>query len=145
MIAEIETAIVERLTSLKDDQGLRVMAFPDKPDELGRAMPKGQVLVGFKRENLEPPAAARNLGTSTIQPWRLEFELSLQLKDLRSHAGAYEVIRKIRELLTGYHPAESDRCLYETNAEFVDLNEGIWFYAMTFAIDLVYLKKSWSN
>lgn len=141
MLETIEQSLLDQLEPLTK-LGLRVVGFPENPEELGRPISYGQVLIGFKRESLQPPSHHNN-GVSIVQPRRVEWDVVLQIKNLRSHAGAYPVMDKIRDLLTGFRPPDTLRPLYETQADFVDLRDGIWTYNMTFAIDLIYTKKPW--
>jgi Gp37 protein len=141
MLAEIEAAIVERLQPLQE-QGIKVFAFPDNPNELGRPFTGGQILVGFKDENLSEPQG--NVTTAhIIQSQTLQFELSLQLKNLRSHTGALPVMDAVRDLLTGFKPPNVTHPMYQTKGGFVDLDSktGIWFYSMVFLCRRQYQKK----
>ncbi len=116
MLAEIEAAIVEQLQPLQE-QGIKVFAFPDNPSELGRPFTGGQILVGYKDEDLsEPPG---NVTTTTIiQTQTLQFELSLQLKNLRSHTGALPVMDAVRDLLTGFKPPNTTHPMHQTKGDY---------------------------
>lgn len=138
MLVELEEAIVQRLQSLQDN-GVKIIGFPDNPSELGRPFPSGQILVGFKKESLGQPAAVVTTAP-IIQPWTIEFELSLQLKNLRSHSGAYPIMETIRDLLSGFRPPMVTRPIYQVQGGFVDLKDGIWFYSMIFACHTTYQK-----
>jgi hypothetical protein len=139
MIAEIEESILQRL-QLLNDGGLRIAGFPDNPQESGRSMPNGQVLVGYKKESLEPPNTFIE-DTPVIQKWTLEYEISVQLKNLRSHTGAYPVMDEIKELLTGFRPSPINQPLYQIQGGFVDMKDGIWYYSMIFGVRTNYIKK----
>ncbi len=142
MLAEIEETIIERLSPPLIEMGLRVAGFPDNPQELGRPMPSGQVLIGYKKDSLETPNTfAQN--ASMIQKWVIEFEVSLQLKNLRSHIGAYPIMDSIKNLLTGFRPSVINQPLYQIQGGFVDMKDGIWYYSMVFGVRTNYIKKPW--
>ena len=139
MFFEIEAAIVQQLSPLQDS-GLQVLAFPDNPQALGRPAPKGQVLVGYKSDQLDPPGSINS--STIIQKQTIEFEVSIQLKNLRNHSGVYPVMVQIQELLTGFKPiGHQTQAMYKVRGGFVDISEGTWFYSMVFACPLSYLRK----
>jgi hypothetical protein len=139
MLAEIEEAIINRLQTLQDD-GVRVIGFPDNANELGKPMGVGQVLVGFKKESLSS-ATGNVLTAPIVQTHTLKFEISLQLKNLRSHSGAYPIMDRIRQLLTGFKPIELLKPMYQSEGGFIDIKEGIWYYSMIFDLQTYYTKK----
>jgi hypothetical protein len=141
LIGEIEQAIINRLEPLIQ-QNLKVVGFPDNPKELGHPVGIGQILVGYKKEGLTVPQTFV-ASAPIIQDWVLSFELSLQLKNLRSHTGAYPVMGTIRNLLTGYKPPVIQKPLYQSEGGFVSVNEGIWYYSMIFSLKTQYVKKPW--
>jgi hypothetical protein len=142
LIDQIEKAIIERLAPLKT-QKLRVEGFPDNPDELGKPVVIGQVLVGYRKDTFsKPPTFVES--APIIQDWMLSFELSLQLKNLRSHTGAYPIMGKIRNLLTGYKPVVQ-KPLYQSEGGFVSIKDGVWYYSMVFSLNLQFVKKPWEN
>jgi hypothetical protein len=62
-------------------------------------------------------------------------ELILRKKDLRSHQGAYEVIDKVRELLTGFVPDSNDgRVCLPVSDRFDSFANGIWRFAMSYEV-----------
>jgi hypothetical protein len=141
MLAEIEQAIVNQLLQPLQSDGVRVTGFPDNPNDLGRPVGIGQVLVGFKKESLSPVTSGV-LTAPIIQTHTFKFEVSLQLKNLRSHGGAYPLMDKIRSLLTGFKPlGEASKPMYQSEGGFVDLKEGIWYYSMIFDVPATYCKK----
>ncbi|MGA7934727.1 MAG: Gp37 family protein [Kovacikia sp.] len=136
-IEQIEDAIVKRLEPL-NNSSVRVYPFPDNPQELKK--PAGdRVLVGFRREVFSTPQSNNPL--APIQQQRsLQFEVVLQLKNLRTHAGAYPVMARIRDLLSGSFP-DKNKPLYQTAGGFVDVTEGLWTYSMTFTLQTFYVKR----
>ncbi|WP_016949767.1 Gp37 family protein [Anabaena sp. PCC 7108] len=143
LIDEIEKAIIERLEPLKAEK-LRIEGFPDNPAELGKPVVIGQILVGYRKESLSKPSTFV-ASAPIIQDWTLSFELSLQLKNLRSHTGAYPIMGKIRNLLTGYKPPAIQKPLYQSEGGFVSIKEGVWYYSMIFSVSLQFVKKPWEN
>lgn len=127
MVDDIEKAIIQRLKSYVTD--LPVEAFPDRPTEFKKLpFQKGIVLVGFRSGRYSRPT---NLD-SIIQERVLEFAVTVQMRDLRGHDGAYGVLELIRQGLTGFCPLGDDRPLYPTEEVFLDQTENLWIYGMTF-------------
>lgn len=138
MLLEVEQAIVSRLTAVLPT--IKISPFPESPAEFGKPTTKSQIFVGFKKETLEAPQLV-NYDAPSIQPRILEYELIFRLKDLRSHTGVYEVIDQIRDCLTGFAPLPNSKALYESQSGFVDLDQGLWFYSMTFVLHHPYHRK----
>lgn len=131
MILEIETAILERLKAVLSTQ-VRVKAFPDAPGEVGVPAPRGQILVAYKRTSFkqltdQPPMIEASL----------EFEVSLQLANLRTHTGVYEILDIARHALFGFRPhPEANRGLFPVSESFQDLDEGIWYYTQSYTLPI---------
>jgi hypothetical protein len=127
MLLEIEQAILDKLKAALSTR-VRLKAFPDNPNEVGNPAPKGQVLVAYKRSSFKQ---------LTDQPpmveMMMEFEISLQLQNLRTHTGIYEILDITRRSLFGFRPhPEANRGLFPTNEGFQGLEEGIWYYTQSY-------------
>lgn len=135
MSADIEEAIFQRLLVPLRDLGVRVEVFPDEPRRLQGAAPNKLVLVRYQGSKSQPPAGNNPLSKAPINQQRfLRFEISLLIKDLRTHKNVYIVRDQVMALLSGFVPANSKRALYHLQDGFVQLFEGIWFYAMVFEL-----------
>lgn len=126
MIGEIEAAIVGRLAAQLT--GVRVEAFPDKPDTYNMHHPKGVVLVAFGRSTYSPPRAI----DLVVQERRIEWDITLLMRNLRDHAGAYDVLDAIRLVLTGWRTSGCGK-LMPVREQFLDQRQGVWTYVLTLA------------
>lgn len=132
-----ETWIVEQLEPLVS-QGYRVEPYLDQQ---GRPHGRGQVIIAYRRSRFSDPSGSNVRPTTITQSRQMEFEIILQLLDLRSHQGAYPVLAQIRDLLSGSAPGPLDRILQQTEEENLGQSEGIWSFAMTFATLSHYQKR----
>lgn len=124
MICEIEEAIVARLAGSLDK--LHVASFPDKPDAFKMSHPNGAVLVAYGREVYSKP---RDLSL-VVQERKIEWDISILTRNLRTHVGAYDVLDAVRMLLTGWR-TEGCSKLMPVRAEFIDQNQGVWTHVLT--------------
>jgi hypothetical protein len=133
MLQEIEKAIARHLEVLFVDKPLRLRAFPDNPKELGLPAPRGQILVGYKRSSF------RKVGDFPLSVEMLsEWEISLQLANLRTHTGVYPLLDLLRTSLFGFVPlAGMERGMYPVSEAFGDLDEGTWFYTQSWVAPLM--------
>lgn len=134
MLKQLETAILDKVRSLAAGSRSFVKDFPDKPSNLETVVPNGQVLVGYKRstfnliQNFYPITMTQNV----------EFEVSLQLKNLRTHNGIYSLIDVIRFGLIGFVPLQGiQRGMYPISESFVSFDQGIWYYSQVFVVPLL--------
>jgi hypothetical protein len=134
----LETEIVDRLTSLNTGV-VRVAATPEDASEL--RTPRGdRILVAFRGFALEAPENRINPHAQITQPGEIHFTIVIQVKDLRSHQGAFPLIRQILDLLTGFSPS-TGKPIYCTAADFVSNDENIWTWSMNFSAPTVYAKR----
>ena len=124
MIREIEAALVARIAERIPD--LHVAAFPDKPESFNLHHPAGAVLVAFGRETYSRPRALDVI----VQERRIEWDISILTRNLRTHVGAYEVLDALRLALTGWRPEGSGK-LRPVRAEFLDQKQGVWTHVLT--------------
>lgn len=130
MLAEAETAIVKRIETLLKGFEVTITPFPGDSDQVPKPGRKGQVFIGYKRSRFRVtsmlPATCEVIA---------EYELSLQLRDLRSHSGAYPILDAIRYALTGFIPLKgpSHKC-YPVQEGFVKAEDGVWYYAIIIAV-----------
>ncbi len=136
MLAEAEAAIVKRVEAILAPFEVNISPFPGDSDQQPKPGRKGMILIGYKR--------SRHRVTS-IQPMTIEiiaeFELSLQLKDLRTHRGAYPLLDAVRYAITGLIPLKGplSKC-YPVQEGFLKAEDGIWYYAMVVAVAMMQIE-----
>ena len=106
---------------------LHVQGFPEKPSEFRLLHPKGAILVHYQGGNY---SETKSLGC-ICQDKKLEFSITIVMKHLRSHEGAYEYLDKVRQILTGYKPENCTK-MYPTKEEFISEDSGLWQYSINF-------------
>ncbi|MBW4675966.1 MAG: Gp37 family protein [Desmonostoc geniculatum HA4340-LM1] len=136
MLAEAEAAIVKRVEAILAPFEVTIAPFPGDSDQQPKPGRKGMILIGYKR--------SRHRVTS-IQPMTVEiiaeFELSLQLKDLRTHRGAYPLLDAVRYAITGLIPLKGplSKC-YPVQEGFIKAEDGIWYYALVVAVAMMQIE-----
>jgi hypothetical protein len=136
MLQEIEAAIERHLATLLPKQQFRskVRAFPEDLKELHRPVPQGSVLVGYKRSSYsvieDSPLIVEELAL---------FDITIYIKGLRTHQGAYPLLDEICFLLMGWQSGchQQVRPAYVSDRRFLDVDtEQIWSYSITLTIPL---------
>lgn len=130
MVDTIESAIVGRLESQITD--LTIKAFPSRPEEF-KKLPvgnKGIVLVAYSGSALSDPTNMDAL----IQDRALEFSVTLQIRDLRGHDGAYDYLEDIRSALSGWSPTSDDRVMYMISEGLLRLIDNLWVWGQTWRL-----------
>lgn len=130
MVDTIESAIVGRLESQITD--LTIKAFPSRPEEF-KKLPvghKGIVLVAYSGSSLGAPTNMDVL----IQERVLEFSITLQIRDLRGHDGAYDYLDDIRAALSGWSPTSDDRVMFMTSESLLRLIDNLWVWGQTWRL-----------
>ena len=145
-IATIEDAIVNQLRS--QISSIEIAHYPDRPESWRMTHRVGAALVMYKGaqygELLDTAA--------TIQERKLEFEISVMMRDLGwavggdpsgPSPGAYTIIEAIRTALSGYQ-IPGCRKMYAVNEKFVkrDKQGGVWTYSSVFALSTVAVEAS---
>lgn len=137
-IDQLERSLVEQLKPLEEEFNIKVIAFPDA--ENIRPATQAFTLVGWVTEDLAPPNGRSLKTRSMIQDRTLRFEVAIHLKNLRSHAGAYAVIERIRELIAGHRLEEyPSAAFYTTAGRFVERDHGFWTYQVFAEIQIPYV------
>lgn len=124
-IETIENQIVEKLKSKITD--LYIASFPDKPQEYTFTHPKGAVLVHYQGGNY---GNSQSLDVISQQK-KMEFALTLITRHLKTNDGAYSLLERVKQILTGF---KIDGCskMYPTKEGFLVENNGIWQYSINF-------------
>ena len=126
-IREIENNIIEKL---KDTfPNILVKGFPDKPSEFLLLHSIGALLVHYQGSTYSNTDA---LGFVS-QENKKEFSITVVTRNLRTNDGAYELIDKIKSVLTGF---EIKGCseLSPSKDFFISENNGIWQYGINFTL-----------
>lgn len=129
-ILDIETAIIDRLKDQVSE--LLVIGFPESPAGYILTHPKGAVLVSYQGSSFSEPKS-----NFVSQIRRIEFDITLVVRNLRNHDGAYGYMDIIRTALTGYRVLDVAR-LYPTREGFLSEQSGMWQYGMSFAMNAVW-------
>ena len=126
-IEAIENQIVERLKSKITD--LYIASFPDKPQEYTFTHPKGAILVHYQGGNY---GNSQSLDV-IFQQKKMEFALTLITRYLKTNDGAYLLLEKVKQVLTGF---KMDGCskMYPIKEGFLTENNGIWQYTINFEL-----------
>ncbi len=145
-IATIEDAIVTQLRS--QISAIEITHYPDRPETWRMTHRVGAALVMYKGAEY-----GKLLDTAaTIQERKLEFEVSVMMRDLGwavggdasgPSPGAYSIIEAIRAALTGYQ-VPGCRKMYPVREKFIkrDKQGGVWTYSSTFALSTVAVEGS---
>lgn len=128
-IAEIEDAIIERLKSKITD--LEITGFPEKPAEYKLMHRKGALLVVFAGATYSEPKSADII----YQERKLEFDINIVMRHLRTHEGAYAYLDVVRVALTGFKISGTGK-FYPVREQFLSEEVGIWQYRITFACSM---------
>lgn len=126
-IKEIENSIIQKLKEAFPE--ILVEGFPDKPSEFILLHYKGALLVHYQGSTYSNTDA---LGFVT-QENKKEFSITVVTRNLRTNDGAYELIDKIKSVLTGF---EIKGCseLSPSKDFFISENNGIWQYGINFTL-----------
>lgn len=126
MIADIENALVARL--LEPLKPLVVESFPGDPQGYRLGSKKGAVLVVYQGSRRSPSRDRAVIA----QERTMLFDLVVMVRDLRSHIGAYPVLKTIDRLVLGFRPAGAAAMWVERD-EYIGHDDGVWSYSVTAA------------
>jgi hypothetical protein len=122
MLEMIEQAMVARLAAQLPN--LSVEPFPDNPGAYKLNHPMGALLVNYHGSDYRDPEST----DAMIQERKADWDITLQLRNLRSHVGAYPVIESIRAALQGWGQNEVGAAFWMVSDKFVDVLHGVWVY-----------------
>ena len=145
-IGTIEDAIVTQLRS--QISAIEITHYPDRPETWRLTHRVGAALVMYKGAHYGDLLDT----AATIQERKLEFEVSIMMRDLGwavggdaagPSPGAYAIIEAVRTALTGFE-IPGCRKMYPVSEKFVkrDKQGGVWTYASTFALSTVAVEGS---
>lgn len=130
MLAEAEAAIIKRIEAILTGFEVAFAAFPGETDKLPKPGRRGLAMIGYKRSRFR----LTSMIPATCEAIT-EFELSFQLRDLRSHRGAYPILDAVRYAITGLIPLKgpSHKC-YPVTEGFTGFEDGTWNYSLIIAV-----------
>lgn len=133
MLAEAESAIITRIEAILTGFEVAFAAFPGESDKLPKAGRRGLALIGYKRSRFR----LTSMMPATCEAI-IEFELSFQLRDLRSHKGAYPILDAVRYAITGFIPLKGpSHKSYPVTEGFTGFEDGVWNYSMIIAVAML--------
>lgn len=147
MIENIETKILETLEadSKKAKSPLEKIKIERCPEDAASRMMNaatGSVWIHFAGVKPSDP----NGIYSAVQEDVLYFDIDIIMRNLRTgntaivtdRAGAYDVIDRVRAVLTGFKPALKAKPMWMTNCELTEAGRGFWYYTARFAVRVPY-------
>lgn len=136
-IKTIENSMIEKLNT--DITDLKIEGYPDKPETYRLNHPKGAILINYFGSDFGKPMLREELESFIVQEEDELFRCIVSVRGLRDHQGVYDYIDRIKASLMGYHPVDSLRCkkMYVKQIRFVSEEDGVWTYAMLFAVKLL--------
>lgn len=123
MIKPVEEALIAEIKAVV---GLPVEGFPDAPASWRMTHAKGTVLVGFAGSTGGPDQTTDVL----VQQRDVEWDISVLVRNLRSHAGAYEILDAIRTALFGQRILGFSPLTLKKE-RFISHDDGVWLYVQT--------------
>lgn len=136
-IKEIENSIIEKLNTNITD--LKVEGYPESPDAYRLNHPKGAVLAHYFGSDFGEPLLGDEPSDFVAQEEKELFVVTLSIRGLRTHQGAYDYINGIKDILTGYQPIDSLKCkkMYPKQIRFISQMDGVWTYKILFSVKLL--------
>jgi hypothetical protein len=130
-VLALETDLVAKVQALMQPLGLKAEAYPDRPETYPFTHPVGVVLVLYRGSTYGPPKA-----TDVMTQGRdLDYELTVLVRNLRSHQGAYPVLDALRGGLAGWMAPGAIQGARLGRDGFQSRNEGgVWQYAVVLRI-----------
>jgi hypothetical protein len=122
--AELETALIARIQGAVPE-GVVAKAYPDNPRTYKIFAP-AEVLVVFRGGDYEPPRKT----DLVIQERTLQFELSVVVRSLAGHTGAYELLEIVRKAIQGWKPGLDCLPAYILRDQFLGMESGQWWWAV---------------
>lgn len=131
--AEIHSAIVARLSPLLSE-GVDVLGVGDR-DSDAMARRTKRVLVAYVASSFTAPS--EGFLAPLVQTRTLDFDVAVQLSNLKTYAEGYPILLRVLELLAGFVPlADIPRRLYPTRDAIEDVADGVYTWVMSFSINL---------
>ena len=149
MIETIETAILNALTADKAVTGsplakIQIERCPEDASARLMSSSVGSVWIHFAGIKTAEPKQVY----SVVQDDLLYYDLDIIMRNLRAgrdaivtdSAGAYDVMSRVRAVLSGLIPVTQAKPMYMTNCELTDAGQGFWYYTARFAVNVPYME-----
>jgi hypothetical protein len=129
VVNEIEDAIVSRLST--ELGSIDVRAFPSSAEEYKKLpLNKSRILVAYAGSSFSEPTNRDQI----IQEQLLEFEVTIQVRNLREHDGAYTILESVYSALNGYSPCSNSRVLFAVSEKLTGYDSNVWTWIQTWQI-----------
>ena len=128
IFAEIEQAIADRLSPLRNSGGIGTRAMPNKPAEWGKSE-NGIITLKWEKDEAEPSISMGKFKQRIFMQWKLD----VRLRNLRDVNGAWKILEEITHLLLGFRPPQCEK-IYLKSREFLGELEGIWVFEVIFIV-----------
>ena len=69
-----------------------------------------------------------------IQERETEISITLQIRDLRGHSGAYSYLKKIRTALSGFSPLGDLRVMFQRGERLMQVVNNVWVWGQTWQL-----------
>ena len=134
MLAEIETALVGRLTK-KLGPEIGVEGFPDDPDNYVMRFPQGVALIGY----IGSQFAAPKTPTARMQQRVLRWYIQLLLRQWRDHSGSLPVIDLVLDALVSWPPLTDEPYpFFAITDGFEGRSKSLWKWSVQIGIRVPY-------
>ena len=130
MIAAIESALVARVKEILAPFGFAVEPYPDGPGSYAMTHPRGAVLAVNKGSAYSPPETT----SRAIQQRILTFELTVLVRNLRGHQGAYAVIDALACGLAGWKAPNAVFGARLAKDGFISREASVWTWGLSVEI-----------
>lgn len=148
MIEAIETAILEALKTDAQVTGsalekIQIERCPEDASTRLMDSSTGSVWVHFAGIKTSDPKQV----FSVVQNDILYYDLDIIMRNLRAtryavvtDVGAYDVIDRVRQVITGLIPVKAAKPIYMTNCELTEAGRGFWYYTARYAVEIPYME-----
>lgn len=139
-IEVIEDAIFNRLRPLETLPKFEVRKMPETQAEMDKPFVNGRVTVMYDGSRFEPNGSGMQLVTmatdESVQQETLHIKTTLQARKLRGEFGIYDLMRLVRNHLSGFEPAGGDK-MKQIDAKFESYIENEWTYSITWGTNVL--------
>lgn len=130
----IEDGIIELLS---DKLEVPVKPFSENFKKNDFLYARDEVLVQYTGTQYDTP---ENFSPDCIQKEHKKFDITVICRDLRSSAGAYEIIDRIKEVLFGSRIKSGEKIILIADF-FTDYQEEVWIYTIQIKVITNYIKE----
>ena len=128
MILELENLLVSTLATEYENNEVTVEAWPEGVSEYTLRGKGAAVLVRYSEAEFNRPDGAEVIR----QMMNPAFLVITSVRDLRSHAGAYDLMDRNRNAIVGLE--YKYQLFYAVREGLIERNENVWLYGQLFAI-----------